>query len=437
MLALSVLTFSILLRSTEIDMAYARKKAVRRRRVPRRRGTRLSGGRYTTRGSYRRTPTRRIRVKRGPAALPKYALANIDPFIEAAKGAKIPDTNTMPSTTFILNEESSMTLTLGNANAHCYTPVPGAMFINAGRKDVSVNTWWWGAADTDTTFAAGNQQPFTKSTSVNNQFALVRAVAHGIRVTCGLSPQTVTGFCHIAIQPWNTLDVGDGTVAPINRILPTSVSAMSECQWYRRVPLAALTQSPITVVNKVIDVTQQIYRSPRRAFVGEGSGDSAVTGNLLPTQGGIANTFSGSPSVDFDCAYGFANIIVAVEGAPSGSTPIVVESIVHYEGVPKSTGLQVGSTAAMSNPPVMAAVAHMAATADAAHTENTQESYMQNTIAAFQQGLTAGAGQYASAVGERVASAAYGLGTAAAHYAASRVGLYGSGYGPTQRLTSA
>jgi len=303
-------------------------------------------------------------------------------------------------------------------------------------------TWWWGRADSSQLFHADDQQSFSKIKSVNNQFSLVRAVAHGIRITCGLSPQTVTGFCHIAIQPWNTDQPAEVLTTdpvtfrhPLNRILPVSVSEMTECQWYRRVPLAALTQSPLTVVNKIIDCSQQLYRSPRRSFVNEGTGEAAVGSGLIIAGSTIDSL--GSFSIDFDTVYGMANIIVAVEGAPSGSTPIVVESIVHYEGVPKATGLQVGSTAAISNPSLMTAVAHMAANTDASHDENTQGRFVAGALNQLQAGAQAAANQVLGAVGQAINNAAYAAGQAAVGYAtgrAARAGLYGSGYGPTQRL---
>jgi len=407
-------------------MAYARKATGGRRRPARRRLTRVGRNRYTARGSFARTPTKRVtrrpmqRVSRTPFTA--YALAHVDPFDDRCRGIKIPDANTMPSVALTLSQETTMAMTLGNANAHAFVPSPAAYEITAAVKNLGSNTWGWGATPTSVTIPVANQQQSAKFVSLCAGYDLVRTVAHGIRISCGLSPQTVTGFCHIAISARPTLNnFADDW-------FPKSVAEMSESTWYKRVPLATLTQRPLTVVNKILDTTQTTYASPHRGFIAEGT---------VNTNDAVATSMAAAlqANYDRDSLNGFATIIVSVEGAPSDSSPLVIETIMHIEAIPRSIGLQTGSIAAPSRPDVLAGVSHMAATTPAEHFEGQEPGIIARSAAAFGQGAAAAAGNVADSFVNLAGQAGY----AATRHAFGQVaGAFAGGnlpgLGPANRL---
>jgi len=394
-------------------MAYARKATGGRRRPARRRLTRV-GRSYTARAAYSRTPrkrrvARRTTVKRG-TPFNAYALAHVDPFDDRCRGIKIPDANTMPSVGLCISQETTMAVTSTNANAHAFIPSPGVFEVTAARKTEGTNSWGWGFSTTSLDLLATSQNQSSKYAAITAGYDLVRTVAHGVRISCGLSPQTVTGFAHIAISSRPTLSNFTDDWWPKN------VAEMSESTWYKRVPLATLTQRPLTVVNKILDTTATTYQSPRRAFTNEGSGATEVASSMSAT----------NASFDRDSLNGFATIVIAVEGAPSGSSPLVVETIMHLEALPRAVGLQSGSLAAPSRPDVLAGVSHMASTTPAEHFEGEEASAIGRAASAFAAGASAAAG----GIVETVIDAAGRVGYAATEHAFRRAVGAASGYVP-------
>lgn len=269
--------------------------ARRRRRVyarPRRRV-------YARRSAYssrRRTAQRAAPVR----ALTKYELVHLNPFDQRAQGAKVPDSNTQPSeTTYDENRNIQTIGALGNAECSAYLPNPAYTQVTA--VGATGSTWAWVAGFAGATGSAN-------ATNIRNDFVAIRPVGHGVRISSPLAPLNVTGFCHICIVPIENFNVSTWQ-------FPTTISQMSNLPWYKRYTLASLTQRSITVVNKFLDATATRYVDS----------DSGVIGNAAHT--------------DFQFSHGWCAIIVAVEGAPVSTSPITVDSIVHYEGLPK-----IGST---------------------------------------------------------------------------------------------
>lgn len=419
-------------------MAYARRASTTKRRRPaRRRLTRLNRGRYTTRGSYSRTPTRRVARRAVPRTISfnAYALAHVDPFDDRCKGIKIPDANTMPSVALTLTQETTVSVTGGFANAHAFQPVPAAQEVFAAVKNVGSNSWQWGTSATSVALTAAQQVESLKLGALITGYDLYRPVAHGIRVSCGLSPQTVTGFLHVAIVARPKLN------RFVNDWWPASVGDLSESVWYKRVPLATLTQRPLTVVNKVLDTTSNNYLSPVRAITGETVTQGGVNYGTASTNDGgnpAVGNASTTSTFDRDSLNGFATIVIAVEGAPLDSAPIVVEQIMHLEAIPKSVGLQTGGLASPSRPDVLAGVSHMAATTPAEHFEGDEPSRIQQAAQAFATGAQQAMGGTLNTMADSFVSAAGRAGYAATMYAVNRAAgaAFGDvpGVGPANRL---
>jgi len=275
----------------------------------------------------------------------KFMMAQIDPFEPNVQGAKIPDANSVPSVGFPMTELLSLsTFTAGDTR--CWAFMPTA--TNAIVPSTSIaGGWTW-----PTTFSGSIN--WTKRSDLTATFELTRPVAHGIRISCPNAPTSTTGFVHIAVAYESFNNV---TSWP----WPQDVTGFSGYQQYKRVTLASLTQSPLTIINKYVDETAFRYTSPDR-FDGPQSGEN--TPNLR---------------LQFNTPYSWGAILIAIEGA-SSAAPLQVEQILHLEGIPKSTSFLMGGIAASYNPGLLTATSNMVARNDIAHTEEQQASYVSQAL---------------------------------------------------------
>jgi len=327
-----------------------RRRSYSRKRFPRRR----SG---PVRRAYKRRPvTRRMsRSVRGrstcvcPGELTpatKFALAQLDPFHSNAMGAKVPDSNTQPSISTTDTEQVSLLATglssdlFGMAFRPQYTW--GTVTATPG------SSLSWGGTYT------ANSNNRTKRAGYSAAIELTRPVAHAVRLSCPLAPTAASGFVHIAISTETTFGVGTWQ-------FPTTIAQISGCQFYKRVTLASLTQSPLTIINKWIDDTAFRYSSPT-SDLSQGTGNSWQS----------------------DFAWGA--IVMILEGAPVSSVVISAEHLLISEGIPQKDGPIIGTPAASSSPGTLQATSDMQAHTEPFHTEAEQEGYIQRGVNAFAQG---------------------------------------------------
>lgn len=378
-------------------MAYVRargnirkpRRSVRRRAPARRRST-------TRRRTYRR---RRSTPKCGndevtPAV--KWALAQSDPFEPQCLGAKVPDSNTIPS---IANADTDIVAVpapsaAGNISALAFAPC----YQNA----------YWTATQGASTVAwvAGTFQPRSKKDQFIASVEAYRPVAHALRLTSPLAPTSTTGFVHIGIDVesrFNSAVAADPDWA-------ISPSQMAGLPFYKRVTLASLTQSPLTVINKWIDETAFRYD------------DSRVTYSFVGSSGTIATS-----TFQFQQSWGV--IIIMVEGAPTGGPPLSVEHLLLTECQPKKDAFILGSQAAPYSPGLLSATATMVAASDVGHTEAEQDSYVSKNISNLVDGLQSGGREILNQYGPAVMRAAgHRMGQTAMNYAfAGMMGLAGIG----------
>lgn len=326
-----------------------RAPARRRRRAPSRRRARKTGRQYATR---RLTTRQRGYSSRGIASgggrMSKFLLGQIDPFKEGVRGAKIPDSNTYPSTSVCIEDEISMAPDATfNLVCKAYSPIVNNVVTSA--TSASANSWTWAAAYAGTSSSS-------RYAAFNNNFELYRPVAHGIRLYCPSAPTTTTGFVHVAI--YCPSDFNQTTWA-----LPTSISAMNNCMWYRRFPLAMLTQKSVTVVNKFLDATAARYIDP------------TTTGSTNETSPGALTTT------------GWGMIIVAVESATGVTNALVVESIVHTEALPLFSGSSTATAAAPYSVQDLQAVSRMSGHVDSTIVQGEETSHMQQAMNAIGRGV--------------------------------------------------
>lgn len=352
-----------------------------------------SGSRYKRGGSTSGAYRRRAPARTGPPKLSKFALAHVDPFLNQVDGVRVPDANTMPSNAFKLCDDTTLSTNVAGA-ATAAVFIPGITAIQVNCTLVDSSSWTWPAG-------YGGVVPSDKLSSITGNYEAVRTVAHGVRISCGLAPTTVTGFLHIGI-------FADSNFGQTTWGYPVNLSQLSECAWYRRVPLAKLTQSEITIVNKFLDQTAFRYVDPN-----EGSG-----GNATANRG------------EFVVTHSWAAIVIAVEGAPGGTNPVSVEHIQHIEGLPKTTGVNTSSPSEPFQPIVMGQVSNMSANVEASHFESEQSGFMQSVYQSLNDGARA-AGEIATNqillptardVGYTLAGGAISAGVAGVNYMRGRSG---------------
>lgn len=329
-------------------MAYTRTRS--RRRPARRRTTRRS---YKTYLNNRYFPNRRRvsraerQISRREAALKrpmmsKFTLAQLNPFSEKVAGVKIPDVNTQPSSTVVVEDEYALTTGVAETSATQMFRPP--LVGNAVRANfVSSVDWAWPAAFGGST-ASGKQ-----ATIASNNTA-IRVCAHGARITCALAPTTVIGFVHICI-------VTESEYGKTTWSVPTSVSQMQTSQWYKRIPLAVLTQKPYTIVNKILDHNAFRYFDPGSDLVAN------ATDMTLHTSG-------------------WANILIAVTGVPASTAVLSIETLVHLETLPSPGSAQTVTPAANASSASVEQATNIANSTPAVHEEGMFDSFLSGAYSA-------------------------------------------------------
>lgn len=363
-------------------MAYRRRTRSRRRRAP----TRRRRSTYS-RSSSRRPMRRRAATSRPRKVTTRFELAQANPFHSNALGAKIPDANSIPSCAFQTTGNYLMPTDVNGVVARAYRPNSACERI--GTASSTANSWTWNGDYTAGIVANGKQ------TSITGNFALVRPVAHGVRLTCPLSPNTVTGNVHVCVFS-----------APLfgesgwNSVLPKSFDEMAVQPIYKKFPLAAICAKSVTVINRTIDFSSQRYYDPA----------SIVAANAA--------------QMEFQTT-GWAIIIVAVEAANPEKGVVAVEQITHFEGAPLTTGLSIASSAAPYNAGVLARTTNGVNSRDDIIESTNQD---ENSIAAesgFFRGMQDRANEYLAEATSYMAGQAYGAGRQAVDIGLGALGMWG------------
>jgi len=228
--------------------------------------------------------------------LPKFALGQINPFDPNVKGARVPDQNTAPSDTFYAQDETPIVVqALNHAQCKAFMPVIRHIAVTCG--GVATDEWAWQAA-------YGGKAATGNLTAIEAQFQLYRPVAHGVKIQCSTSNLNAEGFVHVALYSASTRDT--------TWQLPVKISEMSECPYYKRIPLSSLSNNgPLYVVNKYMDPSAHIYRD-------------------------VTYTATQSGENEFMSTFGWMTILVAVTGVQNNSA-VIVENITHFEGTLRKT----------------------------------------------------------------------------------------------------
>lgn len=240
----------------------------------------------------------------------RFKLAQANPFHPEAVGVKYPDANSTPSCSIQCADTITLVTNASGGTTKGFRPV-----ITGSWVDDSGTMLSWSAA-------FGGMQDSSRKSSITSNFNQIRPVAHGIRLTSALSPNSVTGFVHVSLHQPNMFNQTTWD-------FPTSVAQMCNAVTYKKIPLAVLCTKALTFVNRTVDFSSERYFDP--------SSDLTATGTDLTFQ----NT-------------GWGVIIVAIEGAPASQSVVQVEQLVHYEAIPLKSGVADASPAARFSPTVIA-----------------------------------------------------------------------------------
>ena len=198
----------------------------------------------------------------------------------------------MESDTALCTDEYTGTITTGT-NVKCFAFNLLSITSTVVPSTEGAGSWTWPA-----TFGGGVD--VAQLSNIQAASTAYRTVSHGIRISCTLPPTTASGFVHIAVYAPSTYNT---TTWPF----PTTLSQMRDLPFYRKVTLASLTQSPLTVVNKFFDATAFRYIDTTEATAG----------------------FTNASRANFHITHSWGTIFVALDGAPSASAAIGVEMILH------------------------------------------------------------------------------------------------------------
>lgn len=363
------------------------KRPVRRSGRPRRSYTRRPRV-STRRSTYRRRVAEPCKCPGELTPGAKFALAQLDPFEPKCLGAKIPDSNTMPSiANQDIDQDSVSSGTSGQLAAVAY--LPGYQDSKYAATPGTAVTW------SSTVISRRNLA------SITTAIEAFRPVAHAVRISSGLAPTAATGFLHIglAVEAYRNDELAGGAIPD----LPKSVSDMTGLAHYKRVTIASLTQSPLTIINKWIDETAFRYCDvdAKNSYVGNAT-----------------NSFF--TSFNFNQSWGF--IVLMLEGAPASQPVIAVEHLLMSEMLPRKEGFLIGTQAAPHSSGTMSAVSSMVQETDFGHTEAQQESYIQQGINELARGAAiAGAQVYNNIAAPLLQRAGQSVVNTAANYALNAV----------------
>jgi len=393
-------------------MAYRRARVNIRRPVRRRRAVRRAAVRRRPMVMRRRRTYRQRAAASSGCSCPKeltpgdkFVMIQSDPFDTKYFGAKIPDSSTLPSISTPIQYNQSLASTNAVADnpsfAHAWAFYPGLNSATRVAQGTSTTAWDWSTA-----VAVGINAP--QYGPFRTQFEAFRPTAHAIRLSCPFAPTSTTGFVHIAIAT-ETIYGSGGAPSGQYLNLASNLSDLSGYTFYKRVTLASLTQSPLTLINKWTDESAFRYQSPWAAEQTDATG----------------------APLTFHIPWSWGTLIVAVEGASTVTTPgqvivpLQAEVVLHTECIPDKTSTLLGNTAAAFSPGMMSAVSHAVANTDFAHTEDQQSgvigSYLNEVRAAAGERVSQVFGQglaYAEEQGRQFLNAGF---RSAAGYAVNRL----------------
>lgn len=259
--------------------------------------------------------------------LPTFAISLLDPFNDAARGARVPDADMSSSTAFNCIYRTSPTTdgTYGSV-ATVFSPDPGSCCYTSATVTSAIACTW--AANWTAQSTPGNITP------IRTAIAVARCTGFGVRIS-GLEAETAAkGKIHVAHFPV------DYSETSLNTALPTTVGNIATLPGYQCYPISSLDDGTLEVVGRPMDASAFRYRSTAQ-----------------PWNIGSAEVVAGLES-----SIGWMHIIVFIEGANTSVVPVQLHALYHYEGISKpGENLMADEPPPPYQPNTMAAITNLAA----------------------------------------------------------------------------
>jgi len=314
----------------------------------------------------RRRFTRRRRAFQSRRRLSRFLLGQIDPFSGQVDGAKVPDSNTYPSTAVRIEDTfAGLTTNVDGLYVAAFNPfLKNKKVVGTG---ATPSTWTW-------TADYGGGTDSTRLANMRSSFELYRTCAHGVRVTCTGAPTNVTGSLHVCVY-------APSQYGSTSWNFPRSISEMLNCAFYQKFPLAALTQQGLTIVNKVLDHNAFRYVDPDSTQFNTGT-SPGVSGPAT------YNANNGPTGVEIQTP-GWATIFVVIEGGNGLTALLNVEDCMHLEATPLRDAIDTSTAPAMFSTQELEQMSHLSSQIPAAHVDSENANYQQQIIAALSSGTQA------------------------------------------------
>lgn len=227
-------------------------------------------------------------------SVPDYLTCLADPFNPQSFGVRIPDSNVVPSVGF--NTLDTFTLSSNGFGGVAALVIPNITYLGARGINTAAEAWGWGAV-----YATQSIGSTAAVADITGSYSAIRPVAHGVKMSAVQNITAISGTVHVAYGPMSSYN-STGWLAP------TSVSQMQKLNGYKRYPLSSLSQSPLVLVNKPMDVTSQRYINPN-------------------------DTQYDSSRGAFDFANNWCTCFIAVTGTTASVDVLTVQTLTHYEGI--------------------------------------------------------------------------------------------------------
>lgn len=260
----------------------------------------------------------------GAEEVKEYITASINPFLEAGRGAKIPDENVLPSVPltamdeYVLSSDSNgraaVTILPFLRNHYCIPAITAGAYNQPYDWTASQATYY-------------DSQSYTEAQAV---FLDSRTVAAGVQLSVVSPSLTTAGRLFAGFTP---LDFEGKVLGDLNR--PTSVSEMLYTYKFHEISLPDLVHESVIIPFPTIDIGSTRYRSshfPTLQAVDD------FKSNSLPDGSGYENTQTVLAGSTLETMCGWPVLCIFIEGCAANTPTLLIETVVHTENLVRTNG---------------------------------------------------------------------------------------------------
>lgn len=281
-------------------------------------------------------PTKRLAAQ----DVAEYIVANINPFLESARGAKIPDENVLPSVPLTAHDEYVLQADLNGRAAITVLPFLRNHYnipkIDAGQY---AQPYDWGAANASTYY---DSVCYYEAQTV---FLDSRTVAAGVQLSVVSPPLTTQGRLFAGFVP---IDFSGLVLGDVNR--PRSISQMLYTYKFHEISLPDLVNEAVIIPFPTIDIGSTRYRNVHFPTL---QSTTALNPTSVPDSSGYEEKQE-LVTAPVETMCGWPALVIMIEGCAASEPTLLVEMVVHTENLIRTNGhIITASPAATPNRPAM------------------------------------------------------------------------------------